>query len=66
MLTELENFPLYGYDAKSFDDVRPRVDDPEILSGYCLETNNVLHITLYSHGYIVFSFVTNLQMLSDW
>lgn len=32
MLTELENFPLYGYDAKSFDDVRPRVDDPEILS----------------------------------
>jgi hypothetical protein len=25
-----------------------------------------LHITLYSHGYIVFSFVTNLQMLSDW
>ncbi|KAK1650858.1 hypothetical protein QYE76_068663 [Lolium multiflorum] len=32
ILPEPENFPLYAYDAKSFDDVRPRVDKPDILS----------------------------------
>jgi hypothetical protein len=65
ILPEPENFPLYAYDAKSFDDVRPRVDKPDILSGYYLETNYVMHLMLYSHAYIVSSFVTNLQMLLE-
>ncbi|XP_047091234.1 uncharacterized protein LOC124703069 isoform X2 [Lolium rigidum] len=32
ILPEPENFPLYAYDAKSFDDIRPRVDKAVLLS----------------------------------
>ncbi|KAM0870056.1 hypothetical protein ACQ4PT_040276 [Festuca glaucescens] len=32
ILPEPDDFPLYAYDAKSFDDVRPRVDKPVLLS----------------------------------
>jgi hypothetical protein len=66
ILPEPENFPLYAYDAKSFDDIRPRVDKAVLLSGFCLQTNHILHATLYVYAYTVSSFVSNFQMLLEW
>jgi hypothetical protein len=66
ILPELENFPPYAYDAKSFDDIRPRVDKAVLLSGFFLQTNHILHATLYVYAYTVSSFVSNFQMLLEW
>jgi hypothetical protein len=54
IVTEPENFPLYAYDAKSFDEVHPRLDEKLVLSSFLLGSNTYICMPCYFHTLILF------------